>query len=233
MGSTGSSPSTGGQGIAFFDLDATLLGCNSAYSWLFTELSGGHLGPWMALRAVGALACYSIGVGDAEPMLRQSYLAQAGRDAEATARRIACWYQRKMRHRMRPGGLAAIRRHRAAGESCVLLTSATQHLSGLVERDLALDGVVCTTLEIDAGGRYTGQVVGRVCFGAGKAAAATDFAAAAGAELSACTFYTDSFSDLPVMEIVGTAVAVHPDPKLRRLAAARGWPVVDWSRAAV
>jgi hypothetical protein len=65
-------------------------------------------------------------------------------------------------------------------------------------------------------------------FGPGKRTHAERYSQEAGVPLSACAFYTDSYSDLPVLEVVGRPVAVHPDHRLRREAARRGWPVVDW-----
>jgi len=50
--------------------------------------------------------------------------------------------------------------------------------------------------------------------------------------LSDCAFYTDSFSDVPVLEAVGQPVAVNPDPRLRRRANKRGWRIVDWGTPA-
>jgi HAD superfamily hydrolase (TIGR01490 family) len=219
------------QGIAFFDLDRTLLACNSAVPWLVEEVRRGHVGFVEALRTVGALARYRLGDGDLESALRWKISRSAGRDARATEQCTAAFYDRVLRGRMRPGGLAALQEHRARGERCVLLTAGTQHLSELVARDLGLDGVVCTVVEIDASGRYTGRVVGRPCFGHGKAAAAEAFAAAAGVPLSRCTFFTDSAADLPTLEAVGHPVAVNPDARLGRIARARGWPVVDWGAA--
>ena len=81
---------------------------------------------------------------------------------------------------------------------------------------------------MDAEGLHTGQPLGEVCFGEGKRLHAEAYAAEAGVPLSACAFYTDSYSDLPVLEVVGRPVAVNPDRRLRREALRRGWPVVDW-----
>lgn len=226
-----SPPPAEAQGVAFFDLDRTLLACNSAVPWLVEEVRRGHVGLLEALRTIGALARYRLGDGDLESALRWKISRSAGRDARATERCTAAFYERVLRWRMRPGGLAALEEHRARGERCVLLTAGTQHLSELVARDLGLDGVVCTVAEIDGTGRYTGRIVGRPCFGHGKAAAAERFAAAAGVPLSRCTFFTDSAADLPTLEVVGHPVAVNPDARLRRVARARGWPVVDWGDA--
>ncbi|HEY4223650.1 MAG TPA: haloacid dehalogenase-like hydrolase, partial [Myxococcota bacterium] len=67
-----------------------------------------------------------------------------------------------------------------------------------------------------------------VCYGAGKVAHATGCAQKLNIELAACSFYTDSASDLPMLEVVGHPVVVSPDQRLRRVAKRRGWVTEDW-----
>ena len=83
---------------------------------------------------------------------------------------------------------------------------------------------VCTHL-VSEDGRLTGEVMPPVCYGPGKVVWGERFAAEHGVDLSASYFYTDSISDLPLLERVGQPVAVNPDPRLRRLARKRGWPI--------
>jgi phosphoserine phosphatase len=83
---------------------------------------------------------------------------------------------------------------------------------------------VCTYLEAEDG-RLTGRIVPPVCYGPGKVVWAERFAAEHRVDLSASYFYTDSITDLPLLEQVGHPVAVNPDPRLRRLARRQGWPV--------
>jgi phosphoserine phosphatase len=73
--------------------------------------------------------------------------------------------------------------------------------------------------------------VGSLCFGAGKLGYAEAYARERGVSLSDCWFYTDSYSDLPVLERMGHPVMVNPDPRLRREAERRGWPVEWWGEA--
>jgi len=76
-------------------------------------------------------------------------------------------------------------------------------------------------------GRFTGEAVRPVCYGAGKIYWAERFATAQGVDLGRSYFYTDSITDLPVLERVGEPRIVNPDPRLRRVAARRGWPVLQ------
>jgi phosphoserine phosphatase len=88
--------------------------------------------------------------------------------------------------------------------------------------------LVCNRFEVDASGLYTGNSVGPLCFGHGKLDAATAFCRDARVALSECAFYTDSFTDLPVLLAVREPIAVNPDRRLKRAAQRRGWSIVDW-----
>jgi phosphoserine phosphatase len=90
-----------------------------------------------------------------------------------------------------------------------------------VAEDLGLDDVLCNRFEVDETGAHTGRPVGTLCFGAGKLDYAEVYAGDRGVSLADCWFYTDSFSDLPVLERVGHPVVVNPDPRLRREAERR------------
>jgi HAD superfamily hydrolase (TIGR01490 family) len=95
---------------------------------------------------------------------------------------------------------------------------------------LGLEGAVTTRSELDDDGRYTGQLTGEFCYGAGKVIEIEKLAAERGYDLERCAAYSDSISDLPMMERVGNAVAVNPDRELRELARERGWRIVEIGR---
>ena len=92
---------------------------------------------------------------------------------------------------------------------------------------LDLDGLLCNRFVVHDG-RFTGELVNPLCYGAGKVDHAEQEVAASGMRLEDCAFYTDSMSDLPLLERVGRPVPVHPDPRLRREALRRGWEIADW-----
>ena len=91
---------------------------------------------------------------------------------------------------------------------------------------LGVDGLG-TALAV-AQGRLTGGVDGPLLYGPNKVGAAQRYAQQRGVLLDACHFYTDSASDLPLMDRVGHPVAINPDPMLHRVARTRGWPVHRW-----
>jgi HAD superfamily hydrolase (TIGR01490 family) len=216
--------------IAFFDLDRTLLAVNSGVRWVRREVALGFLSKWLALRAAAWLVRYELGFATGEDMVAEAVAQAAGSDARELEARTREFFEREVRGTFRPGALLAVDEHRRAGDRLVMLTSSSNYLAELVSKELAFHEVLCNRFEVDAGGRHTGRVVGRICFGAGKLFHAEQACSRHGVALADCTFYTDSFSDLRVLEAVGRPVAVNPDPRLRRTAARRGWGVVDWGQ---
>lgn len=214
--------------IAFFDLDKTLLAVNSGSLWVRRELALGHITRLQALRAGMHLARYHLGFVALQDALREAITHLAGTGEQHMRERTVQFYEEMVRSQFRPGARRALEEHRSAGHKLVLLTSSSGYMSELVARDLGLDAMLCNRFEVDASGRHTGRPLGEVCFGEGKLYYAQAYASQAGIPLSACAFYTDSYSDLPVMEVVGRPVAVNPDRRLRREALRRGWSVVDW-----
>jgi HAD superfamily hydrolase (TIGR01490 family) len=214
--------------IAFFDLDKTVLARNSGALWVRSELRDGFISHFQALRAFGWLVRYHLGSARLEDAILESIGSLAGAlETEVRARSLA-FYAREVRHLVRPGARAALAAHRERGDRAWLLTSSSNYLSDAVVADLALDGALCNRFEVDGAGRYTGRPVGPLCFGKGKVEEAQRCANEQQVSLAECTFYSDSTSDLPMLEAAGHPVAVNPDPRLRRIALRRGWPVVDW-----
>ncbi len=217
--------------IAFFDLDLTLLAANSGKLWIRRELALGQLSKRTAIKAAIWLARYQLGLGGATLVSRAISTTQGMIEADLSARTNS-FYDRQVRALFRPGAIEALRVHRATGDRVVLLTASSHFLAERVADELKLDAVLCNRMEVDAKGILTGRTVGPICYGEGKLVHAREEAGRHGVQLADCAFYTDSFSDLPVLEAVGAPVAVNPDPRLRRRARQRGWKIVDWGRPA-
>lgn len=214
--------------IAFFDLDKTLIRRNSATLWIRHELADGGITRTQALRALSWVVRYHFGIGNLPDAIRRTVTTIEGRREDQMRERVVLFYEEQVRPLYRPGAIETVRQHRQSGDRLVLLTSASDYIAELVCRDLALDDYVCNRFVVDESGCYTGRVVEPMCFAGGKVVLAERFCATKGYRLAEASFYTDSHSDVPMLEAVGRPVAVHPDPKLRRLARRRGWQTVDW-----
>ncbi len=214
--------------IAFFDLDRTLLSKNSGTLWVQFELRHGIISWMQAARALYWIGRYQLGMARVEDALLESITVYAGMREEDVHQRTLSFYEEMVRDWYRPGAREALESHRQAGDKLVLLSSTTNYMAQEVAADLGLDDILCTRLEVDAQGRYTGRPNGPLCYGEGKVVHAQRMLERLGVSPSDCSFYTDSWSDLPMLEAVGKPVVVHPDPRLRRFASRRGWPILDW-----
>ena len=120
-----------------------------------------------------------------------------------------------------------MQRHLASGDVCAIVTGATHYAARPLSRLLHIDHVIATELECDGERRFTGRHV-HLNYGAAKIDQSEALARAHGVTLADAVFYSDSISDLPLLERVGTPVVVNPDPRLRRVALQRGWPIEHW-----
>ena len=117
--------------------------------------------------------------------------------------------------------------HLDAGQRVWLVTATPVELARIIADRLKLTGALGTVAE-SVDGTYTGRLVGTVLHGQAKAAAVRELAEAEGLDLSRCAAYSDSINDLPLLGLVGRAVAVNPDSALRSEARARGWEIRDF-----
>lgn len=214
--------------LAFFDLDRTLLAVNSGTLWVRRELALGNISKRQAMRAMWWLARYQLGFASGEAMVAEAVTHITGVSSVALKARTNVFYEAEVRNTFRPGALEMVESHRRAGDRLVMLTSSSHYLAELAAAELRFDAVLSNRLGIGGDGTHTGLIDGRVCFGEGKLVHARAEAQRSGGSVEQAAFYTDSFADLPVMEVVRTPVAVNPDPRLRRHALRRGWSVVDW-----
>lgn len=125
-----------------------------------------------------------------------------------------------------------VRRHRQAGDLVVLTTATSRFLTEQTAALLGIEHLLATECEFDADGRFTGRTSGTPNMREGKVQRLHDWLSARGQALPrfASTAYSDSANDLPLLQVVRTAVAVDPDPRLAAVAGQRGWRVLRLSR---
>lgn len=215
-------------GIALFDLDRTILGCNSATLWVKRQVREGKMSRFDAAKMAVMIGLYQLGTGNVDDGVRAAIRKLKGQSEDEIRAETERFWVEEVAHRIRPGAAAVLDKHRALGEPLYLLTGSSTYLSACVTDALGLDGVICTTFEVEQG-IFTGE--GMLCYGPGKVTAAEPVLRAANVRFEDCAFYTDSYTDVPVLELVGRPVAVHPDPRLARLARKNGWAIEDWGEA--
>ena len=224
------------RGVAFFDLDHTVIDTNSSWHWVQHEMHAGRVGASMILTAIYWFARYAAGFGaGAERAGAEAAELYAGTLATDLEAEVNVFFDKHMRHRQRPGCEAAIEKHAAEGTRCLICTTSWQHparaAAKLFGLETGADDVISSVMEVDeTSGRLTGKIE-TVAYGDGKYRVTKSWCDRNGVDLKDCTFYTDSMSDVLLMEHVGTPVAVNPDARLRSLAKERGWQIVDWGVA--
>lgn len=140
-------------------------------------------------------------------------------------------YTEQISKRVYAEARALIEAHRRRGHTIVITTSAIRYQVEAAARDLGIGHVLCNEL-IDRDGLLTGEVVRPILWGPGKAAAAQRFAAEYKLDLTRSYFYADGDEDAALMHVVGNPRPTNPQSRLRRLAAHRGWPILDFERRA-
>jgi HAD superfamily hydrolase (TIGR01490 family) len=214
-----------GHVAALFDLDKTLLDASSGQLYARYLYRTGQMGR----RELAQVAWWGVlswlGVLDMHNLVPRLLDAAAG-DDEAEMRRLCDrWFAEDVVPHMTNGGRQRVADHRAEGHVVAIVSGSTQYAVGPLATHLGIpDQYVCTRLE-SKNGQLTGHVVPPICYGPGKVVWAERFAAEHGVDLASSWFYTDSISDLPLLERVGHPVAVNPDPRLRRQALRRQWPI--------
>jgi len=213
---------------ALFDMDKTLLDTSSGllyvrYLYRIGRVRKRELArvmSWMVLDRLGALDMSGI-----VPRL----LAITRMQSEPEMRRLCDrWFAEDVAKHVTERGREKMAEHAASGHVLGIVSASTQYAVGPLAAHLDIPGqYVCTHLESE-NGLLTGRIIPPFCYGEGKIAWAEQFAAEYDVDLRASYFYTDSISDRPLLGRVGHPVAVNPDLRLRRLALARGWPLIKF-----
>jgi len=219
-----------GRIAAFFDFDRTLIDINSGTLWMKYERRGGRVTRWQMFVASIFFLRYHLSLIDMEEAMTKALSTIVGVPEDVIGRRTREWYDTDVRPHLVPEGLAVIEQHRAQGHALVLLTTSSPYLSGAVVDDLGLDAAGCTAFEIGDDGCFTGDVVRPICYGSDKIEHAERIAGELDLDVDRSYFYTDSYSDRAMLDRVEHPRVVNPDPRLRRLARRRDWPILDWHR---
>lgn len=213
---------------ALFDMDRTLLSTETASLYVRYQRRMGEASTRDLLRTLRWVAQYTLGVLDHVAVAEKVIKTLAGSDELAMTRRCDDWFIRDVEKYIAPAGRLAVAHHQAAGDVCAIVTGASLYASRPLARRLRIDHVVASEFEIDDAGRFTGRPAYPLCFGDGKLEKAKRFLDERGLSARDAIFYSDSITDLPLLEAVGEPVAVNPDPRLARIARKRGWRVETW-----
>jgi HAD superfamily hydrolase (TIGR01490 family) len=211
---------------AFFDVDYTILNASSSLLYVRYMRHHGRLRALDMLHVGWYVVLYRTAMVDFAKVIAQLAHAAAGQSESETRAFCDRWFREMVRGYVSQDARQRIELHRAQGHRPVLLSAATQYVNRPLAEHLGLgDDFLCTWLETNDG-VLTGRLIEPACYGAGKLHWARQFAAEQGIDLAASYFYTDSYSDLPMLHAVGHPIVVNPDARLRRHAQRIGWPIM-------
>jgi HAD superfamily hydrolase (TIGR01490 family) len=224
-------PVADARAAAFFDLDRTLIGGSSAFyfgiaAWRNKLIPTGEL----LSDAANAITFKLFGATDERSEAVRDRILHAVEGAEQ-AQLLALNEEiiPRVLEEVRPESRGLIDMHHEAGRDCWIVSASPVELVDPLAKALGMEGGLGTVSEV-VDGRYSGRLDGPFLYGEGKAEAIEKLAAERGYDLRLSYSYSDSASDLPMMELVGHPVAVNPDRPLEAVAHQRGWPMVIFSR---
>jgi HAD superfamily hydrolase (TIGR01490 family) len=215
---------------AFFDLDRTLVSRSSALALARPFRERGLINRRQLARAALWQLWFTV-LGDSERATMRAaergLRVLAGSTPDEMRSLVADALETALRPLVYAEPLQLLRTHRERGEAVYIVSATLQEIVDTIAADLGFDGGIGSVCELGDDGRYTGRAV-RILHGPEKAAELRELASSVGLDLSVCTAYSDSHTDLPFLEAVGHPVAVNPDRRLRRVASRRGWPVLTF-----
>jgi len=220
------------RAAAFFDLDKTVIAKSSTLAFSRPFYRAGLLNKRTLLKAGVAQAVYMMVGADHDQLEKvrgQLMHLTRGWDAGQIRQLVRETVDEVVAPLVFAEALAIIDEHRREGRRVVIISASPDEVVKPLARYLGADHVIATRSQVDEQGRYTGEI-DFYAYGPGKAQAIADLAAEWNLDLSLCYAYSDSITDLPMMEAVGHPVAVNPDKELREAAEERGWPIMQFER---
>lgn len=216
-------------GAAYFDVDGTLVGTNLLHPTVMVLAN--QATPLESARRIGRALLGAPRMAMAELQDRRLFNELLFANyAGISEDRMVCLAEDVFKSVIRPrifqGTVDLIRKCEDAGLRVVLVTGALDTTVAPLARHIGVTSVIANRLEYKD--RYaTGKLLRPVVAGPGKAGLIVEDARAHGHDLTRCHAYSDSYSDVPMLSVVGHPFCINPDRRLRRLAHAYDWPILD------
>lgn len=216
---------------AFFDLDKTVLAKSSTLAFSKPFFSQGLINRRAVLKSTYAQFLFLMSGADHDQMDRmRSYITNmcTGWDVEQVKSIVGETLHDIVDPLVFAEAAVLIADHKLCGRDVVIVSASGEEIVGPIARALGATHAMATRMVVEDG-RYTGEIE-FYCYGEGKAEAIRALAAREGYALQHCYAYSDSITDLPMLETVGHPTVVNPDRALRKEAGTRGWPVRSFSK---
>jgi HAD superfamily hydrolase (TIGR01490 family) len=217
--------------VAFFDLDNTLLDGANGNIYAIRMVREGYMKPRVLLQVLRYTILYKMN----RLPRREVYKKVLDIMGQYTVTEMIAFMDRNFESHIVPklyqGGVDIVREHREHGHSTVIATAAGEYIAERVRVQLGADDIIASYTPIK-GDHMTSEEMGPMAFMEVKLDMALEYCREKGADPADCWFYSDSASDLPLLEAVGHPVMVNPQLKLRQETRGRGWPVLQFKEYA-
>jgi len=213
---------------ALFDMDRTLVRKETASLYVKFQRDIGEASARDTLRVLVWALQYTFGVIDVREVAERAFLVFEGLPEDVLRRRCEEMFHRYVKMHISEEAKRAVRSHQERGDICAIVTGASAYATKPVADVFNIEHMVTTEFAIDPNGCLTGRLVDPLCYAEGKIERSERLAQSLGFDLREATFYSDSFTDLPLLLHVKEPVVVNPDPRLRKVARERGWRTEKW-----
>lgn len=218
--------------LAIFDLDHTLINCDSDNEWPKYLMQKGLVDKsFVDMKNDKFYQDYLNGCLDIDEFLRFQ-LAPLARFSRAELDEMHNEYMRDfIVPHISTMAKMLVQGHRDAGDEMLLLSATNEFIIAPIAKAFGIQNIIGVQLETDADGNYTGHYTGTPSFKEGKVTRLQQWLAQRGQQLEDFTkvyFYSDSHNDLPLLNLVTDPVAVNPDEKLVQYAHRHGWPILNF-----
>lgn len=219
------------RAAAFFDLDRTIIGGSSVFTFGWVAYRNGMIPRRQLINdATSALAFKLFGASDEKSERVKDQVLEGIKGTKLSdLRELGDEILDRLLDGVRRESRGLIDLHSAAGRDTYIVSASPIEIIQDFAEALDMTAAIGTVSEI-VDGVYTGRLAEPFCYGEGKAVAIEKIATENDYDLDQCYGYTDSISDLPMLEIVGHPVAVNPDRALESIARMRGWPIIEFNR---
>ncbi len=209
---------------AFFDMDKTLIAENSATLFMRHRYEQGQLTNLELLKGLGAYLQYKIGILDIRSWTANTMIQFRGQSERDLEEEAIAWVEEMVVETIYPEAVRLVAEHCDKGHVVAIVSGATGFVVRPIAAHLGIEHMLYTRLEVEDG-LFTGRVIEPICFEEGKIYWLQQFIDEHEIDLARSYFYTDSITDLPLLDIVGHPIVTNPDPFLYRTAVKRRWPV--------
>ena len=220
-----------GRPAAFFDLDKTIIAKSSALAFSKSFYAGGLINRRLVLRSAYAQFMFLVGGADHDQMEKmRRFLSQmvTGWPVDSVREIVADTLHNIVDPLVYDEAVSLIEDHHLAGRDVIIVSASGSEIVEPIGELLGADAVIASRLATEDG-RYTGEIE-YYAYAENKATAIQELARRRGYDLARSFAYSDSITDVHMLEVVGHPYAVNPDKELRRVAESRGWPVLSFTR---